>query len=377
MKTFKTLIATAITVLAAGAAQADITIGVSLPLTGPASGLGIPMKNQIALWPESIGGEKLKVIVLDDATDPTNGVKNARRFVTDEKVDLIVGSSATPVGIAMADVAMQSQTPQLLGTPAPLPAGKDAWSFRLPQSNSVMSHAVVEHMKKQGVKNVGFLGYTDAYGESWLKEFTPIAEKAGLKVVAAERFARTDTGVMAQALKLNAANPDAMLIAASGSGAAMPHMAIVERGFKGKIYQTHAAATRDLMRVGGKAVEGAYVVSGPVIAPEQLPDSHPSKKLALDFVQKYEKAYGPGSRNQFAGHAYDAVIVMEKAIPMALKKAKPGTQEFRTALRDAIETMGRTNFSHGIMNWTKDDHWGYTNETGVIVKVVNGDWKVE
>ena len=377
MKNLKTLIAAAVTVVASGAALADITIGVSLPLTGPASGLGIPMKNQLALWPTSIGGEKLRVIVLDDATDPTNGVKNARRFVSDDKVDLIVGSAATPVGIAMADVAMESQTPQLLATPAALPPGKDAWSFRLPQSNGVMSHAMVEHMKKGGVKTVGFLGYTDAYGEGWLKEFTPLAEKAGIKVIGAERFARTDTGVTAQALKLVSANPDAMLIVASGSGAAMPEMAVVERGFKGKIYQTHAAATRDLMRVGGKSVEGTFVVSGPVIAPEQLPDSHPSKKMALDFVQKYEKVYGVGSRNQFAGHAYDAAIVMEKAIPLALKKAKPGTKEFRAALRDALETMGRTPLAHGIMNWTKDDHWGYTMETGVIVKVVNGDWKME
>ncbi|MEN9330421.1 MAG: hypothetical protein RLZZ484_1609 [Pseudomonadota bacterium] len=377
MKLQKTLVTLAITALSAGAALADLTIGVSLPLTGPASGLGIPMGNQLKLWPQTIAGEKVKLIVLDDATDPTNGVKNARRFVTDDKVDLILGSAATPVGIAMADVALESKTPQLLATPAQLPPGKDAWSFRLPQSNAVMSHAVVEHMKKQGVKTVGFLGYTDAYGEGWLKDFTPIAEKAGIKVIAAERFARTDTSVTGQALKLTATNPDAMLIVASGSGAAMPHKAVVERGFKGKIYQTHAAATRDLMRVGGKDVEGSYVVSGPVIAPEQLPDSHPSKKMALDFVSQYEKANGAGSRNQFAGHAYDALIALEKAVPMALKKAKPGTPEFRTALRDSIETMGRTVFAHGIMNWTKDDHWGYTNETGVIVKVVNGDWKVE
>jgi branched-chain amino acid transport system substrate-binding protein len=377
MKLQKTLVTLAITALTAGAALADLTIGVSLPLTGPASGLGIPMGNQLKLWPQTIAGEKVKLIVLDDATDPTNGVKNARRFVTDDKVDLILGSAATPVGIAMADVALESKTPQLLATPAQLPPGKDAWSFRLPQSNAVMSHAVVEHMKKQGVKTVGFLGYTDAYGEGWLKDFTPIAEKAGIKVIAAERFARTDTSVTGQALKLTATNPDAMLIVASGSGAAMPHKAVVERGFKGKIYQTHAAATRDLMRVGGKDVEGSYVVSGPVIAPEQLPDSHPSKKMALDFVSQYEKANGAGSRNQFAGHAYDALIALEKAVPMALKKAKPGTPEFRTALRDSIETMGRTVFAHGIMNWTKDDHWGYTNETGVIVKVVNGDWKVE
>ena len=373
----KTLITLAVALLAAGPALADITVGVSLPLTGPASGLGIPMQNQIKLWPATVAGEKLNVIVLDDATDPTKGVQNARRFVTEDKVDIIIGSAATPVAIPMADVAMESGTVQLAASPAGLPPGKDAWTFRLPQSNDVMAHAMVNLMKKQGVKTVGFLGYTDAYGELWLKAITAEGEKNGIKVIATERFARADTSVTAQALKLTSANPDAILIVASGSGAAMPELGVIERGYKGKIYQTHAAATRDLMRVGGKAVEGAYVVSGPAVIAEQLPDSHPSKKVAIDFVGKYEKAYGAGSRNQFAGHAYDAQLVLEKIIPVALKKAKPGTKEFRAALRDAIEGMGRTIFSHGVMNWTHDDHWGYTNETGVMLKVVNGEFAVE
>ena len=377
MKLKQTILAAALTALASSAALADITIGVSLPLTGPASGLGIPVNQEMKLWPATIGGEKIKLIILDDATDPTNGTKIAKRFVTDDKVDIIIGSVATPVAIPIADVAAESQTVQLSLSPIPLPPGKDGWSFRLPQSNTVMAHAMLTLMKKQGVKTVGFLGYTDAYGESWLKDFTAEAAKSGIKVIATERFARSDTSVTGQVLKLVAANPDAMLIVASGSGAAMPHMAVVDRGYKGKIYQTHAAATRDLMRVGGKAVEGAYVVSGPAVIAEQLPDSHPSKKVAIDFVQKYEKAYGPGSRNQFAGHAYDAELVLEKIIPVALKKAKPGTPEFRAALRDALENIGRTVVSHGVLNWTKDDHWGYTNETGVMLKVVNGDWKVE
>jgi branched-chain amino acid transport system substrate-binding protein len=377
MKLSYKVIAAAATTLMSGLAMADLTIGVILPLTGPASGLGIPMKNQIALWPEKIAGEKLKVIVLDDATDPTQGVKNARRLVTEEKVDVLLGSAATPVGIAIADVAMESQTVQLAATPIGLPPGKDTWSFRLPQSNDVMAHAVVAHMKKQGVKTVGFLGYTDAYGEQWLKAFTAAGDKEGIKVVATERFARTDTSVTAQALKLTSANPDAILVVASGSGAAMPEMAVLDRGYKGKIYQTHAAATKDLMRVGGKAVEGTYVVSGPVIAPAQLPDSNPSKKFALDFVAKYDGAYGAGSHNQFAGHSYDTVLVLEKAVPLALKKAKTGTPEFRAALRDVLETMGKTVVAHGTLNWSKEDHWGYTLDTGVIVKVVNGDWKIE
>lgn len=376
MKLKKTAIA-ALTLMISSAALADITIGVSLPLTGPASGLGIPVNQQMKLWPTSIGGEKIKLIILDDATDPTNAVKNAKRFVTDDKADIIIGSVATPAATPMADVAAESHTVQLSLSPIVLPPGKDGWTFRMPQSNAVMSHAMVGLMKKQGIKSVGFLGYTDAYGESWLKDFTAEAGKHGIKVGATERFARADTTVTGQVLKLVAANPDAILIVASGSGAAMPHMAIVDRGYKGKIYQTHAAATRDLMRVGGKAVEGAYVVSGPAVIAEQLPDSHPSKKVAIDFVQKYEKAYGPGSRNQFAGHAYDAELVLEKIVPVALKKARPGTPEFRAALRDAMENIGRTVVAHGVVNWTKDDHWGYTPETGVMLKVVNGDWKVE
>ena len=376
MKFHKTLIALA-TLVASAAALADVNIGVSLSLTGPGSGLGIPMNNYYKIFPQTIAGEKVNLIILDDASDPGKGAQNARRFVTDDKVDMIFGSCLTTVAAAMADIAAESATVQLAASPVGLPPGKDAWVFRLPQSNTVMGHAMVGHMKKQGVKTVGFLGYTDAYGEQWLKEFTPIAEKEGIKVIATERFARPDTSVTPQALKLVAANPDAMLIVASGSGAAMPEMAIVDRGYKGKIYQTHAAATKDLMRIGGKAVEGTFVVSGPAVIAEQLPDSHPSKKVAIDFVQKYEKSVGPGTRNQFAGHAYDSQIVLEKVLPVALRKAKPGTKEFRAALREAMEGMGRTIFSHGVMNWTKDDHWGFTNETGVMLKVVNGEFKVE
>jgi branched-chain amino acid transport system substrate-binding protein len=377
--TLKTLTAAAATALlaAAGPALADVNIGVTLSLTGPASGLGIPAGNQFKLWPQTIAGEKVNLIILDDASDPGKGVQNARRFVTDDKVDMLFGGSITTVSAAIAPVAAEAKTTQISIAPVGVPPEQDRWVFRLPQGFAVMAHPIVEHMKKSGVKTVGFLGYTDAYGELWLKEITAQAEKAGIKIVAAERFARSDTSATPQALKLVAANPDAMLVVASGSGAAMPHKAIVERGYKGRIYQTHAAATPDLVRIGGKDVEGAIVVSGPAVVAEQLPDSHPSKAAAVDFVTNYEKAYGAGSRSQFAGHAYDARIMLEKVLPVALKKAKPGTPEFRAALRDAVEGMGRTIFAHGVMNWTAADHWGYTNETGVLLKVVDGKFVVE
>ena len=377
MKYSISLITLAIGALAATSALADITIGVSLPLTGPTSALGIPIKNEIAMWPTSIGGEKLNVIILDDATDPSKATKNARRFATEDKVDILMGSAATPTGNAVAAVASETGTMHLTFAPIDVSTNKAPWSYNMPQSTLVMSHAIVEHMKKNGVKTVGFLGYADAFGELFLRDMKIKMAGTALKFVSEERFARTDTSVTGQALKVTAGAPDAILIVASGSGAAMPHKALIERGYKGKIYQTHGAASRDLMRVGGKDVEGGYVVAGPGMVAEQLPANHPSKKVAMAHVAAWEKVYGPNSRNPFAGHAYDASVILQKIIPIALKTAKPGTKEFRGALKAALENAGPIALFHGTVNYTATNHAGYTDDTGVIMQIVNGDWKLQ
>ncbi|MDQ6629045.1 MAG: ABC transporter substrate-binding protein [Pseudomonadota bacterium] len=370
--------ALAFSTLGATAALADVTVGVSIPLTGPTSALGIPSRNGIMLWPSTVAGEKLVVIILDDATDPTQGVKNARRFVSEDHVDLILGSAATPIAVAMAPVAAEAQTVQLTLSPIPpLPEGKDAWSFRLPQSTAVMAIPIVEYWKKTGVRSFGFLGYTDSYGEAWLTDITAQAEKAGIKRVDVERFARADTSVTGQALKLMQANPDAILIAASGSGAAMPHKGLVERGYpRAKIFQTHGAASLDLIRVGGKDVEGSFVSSGPATVADLLPDSNPSKAIGMKYLTEYEKAYGAKSANQFGAHAFDAYLVLQRIVPEALKKGRPGTAEFRAALKTALETTGRMAVSQGVLNYTATDHFGYTPDTGVLLTVDNGAWKL-
>ena len=362
---------------AVSTAQAEVTIGITLPLTGPASGIGIPMQNSFKIWPETVGGEKIRLVILDDGTDPGKGASNARRFVVEDKVDLLMGSVATPVAATVAEVALDTKVPQLALAPVALPPGRDGWTFRVPHSNGLMATAVVNHMVKSGVKTAGFLGYADAYGESWLNEAKVRMEKAGIKLVGAERFARSDTAVTAQALKLYGANPDAILIAASGSGAAMPHLAMVDRGFKGKIYQTHGAATRDLIRLGGKGVEGGLVSSSPVVVADQLPADHRLKQEGMRFIQAYEKVYGAGSRNALSAHAWDAYLILEKVIPAALKKARPGTVEFRTALRDALESVPSITVTGGVLDYTANDHWGYKDNDPIIMKIVGGDYKFD
>ncbi|MGE5866315.1 MAG: ABC transporter substrate-binding protein [Rhizobacter sp.] len=360
----------------APAARAEITIGISLSQTGPSASLGIPQKNSLPFWPETIGGEKVRLVVLDDASDPTAATKNARRFVSEEKVDIILGSSSVAPSIAMSEVAAEGKTVQIAFSPIELPKGKGEWTFRIAQPVGLMATAIVQRMREDKVKTVGFIGFADAYGETWLKEFQLRAEAAGIQVVGVERYARSDTSVMGQAIKLIAARPQAVFIAGAGTAAALPQTTLRERGFTGAIYQTHGAATKDLIRVGGKAVEGTVLPAGPVLVAEQLDRANPVKAPALDYVTRYEKQHGPDSRTQFGAHAYDAQLVLKRIVPAALKKAKPGTPEFRQALKDALETERDIVISHGVLNYSATDHYGFDQRGFALVRVSNGKWNV-
>lgn len=361
---------------AAGAALADINVGVSVSATGPAASLGIPEKNTFALLPQTIAGEKVNWIVLDDATDTTTAVKNARRFVSDDKVDVLIASTTTPTSMAILEVAFETKTPQIAMAPLPPAGDKAPWVFTTPQNFGLMATAIADHMVAEGVKTVGFIGYADPYGELWLKAMQGAADAKGIKLTAIERYQRNDTSVTGQALKIMAANPDAVLVAGSGTPAVLPQATLVERGYKGKIYQTHGIANRDFLRVGGKSVEGTIFPVGPMLLAEQLPDSHPSKKPALDYIKLYEGAHGVNSRSTFGGHAYDAYLLLTRAVPEAMKKAKPGTAEFRAALRDALETVKELPATHGVFSMSPANHNGFDARAAVMATISGGDWKL-
>ena len=365
----------------ASAAQADINVGVTVSATGPAASLGIPEKNTIALMPTMIAGQKINYIVLDDASDTTAAVTNARKLINEHKVDVLLGSTTTPNSLAMIDVAAEAQTPMIsMAASARIVEPQDAkkrWVFKTPQNDIMMSLAIVGHMADAGVKSVGFIGFSDAYGEGWYQEFSKIAALKNIQIIANERYNRTDTSVTGQVLKIVAAKPDAVLIAASGTPAVLPQRALKERGYAGKFYQTHGVANNDFLRVGGKDVEGTFLPSGPVLVAGQLPASHPLKKSAQEYVAKYEKANGAGSTSTFGGHAWDAGKLMEAAVAPALKKAKPGTVEFRVALRDALETVKEVAGAHGVFNMSSTDHLGLDQRARVMVKIEGGAWKFQ
>ena len=366
--------ALALPALPALAQTNEIVIGITITTTGPAAALGIPERNALDFVAKEIAGVPLKVIVLDDGGDPTNATTNARRFVTESKADIIMGSSTTPPSAAVSDVANEAGVPHIGLAPFPITPARAKWSVTMPQPVPLMGKGLYAHMKAHNVKTVGFIGYSDSYGDLWFNDLKMQGVPLGLTIVDEERYARPDTSVTGQVLKLIAANPDAILVGGSGTAAALPQTELRERGYKGLIYHNHGAASMDFIRIAGKAAEGVIMASGPVMDPEDQPDSALTKKPGMALNTAYEAKYGANSRSQFAGHSYDAFKILERVVPVALKTAKPGTPEFREAIRQALLTERDIAASQGVYNFTEKDRYGLDDRSRIILTVKDGKY---
>lgn len=360
-------------------ASAQIKVGVTVASTGPAASLGIPERNTAALLPTEVAGQKVEWIVLDDATDTTQAVKNARKLVSEDKVDVLVGTSVTPGSLAMLDVVAEAKVPMIsVAASAKIVDPVDdkrRWAFKTPQNDVLMASALVDAMAKAKVKTLGFIGFADAYGDSWLEVMRGAAKEKGIEITTVEKYSRTDTSVTGQVLKLVSAKPDAILIAGAGTPSALPQKELRARNYQGTIYQTHGAANNDVLRVCGADCDGMLLPAGPLLVASQLPDSNPVKKSALTYTEAYEAKYGAGTTNTFGGHMWDAGQLIVAAIPEALKTgAKPGTPEFRVALRDALEGIKNLAASQGVFNMSPTDHAGFDERSRVMVKVEKGKW---
>jgi len=380
MRIFTRLFA-AVLLLAAGGAWAQIKIGVTLSLTGPAASLGIPERDTIALFPKEIGVQKVEYIVLDDASDTTTAVKNTRRLVAEDRVDLILGPSLTTSSLAMLDIIAEAGTPTIsLASSARIILPMDEkrrWMFKTPQTDVQMASGIMEHASARGLTTIAYIGQADTLGEAFYAEVAKQAGAHQIKIVASERFNPRDTSVVGQVLRILAAKPEAVVIGSAGTPAALPPKTLVERGYKGVIYHNHGVGNPDFLRVCGKQCEGTYLPASPVLVAAQLPDGHPAKNAALDYIRRYEAAYGPGTVTAFGAYAWDAGLLLQRAIPEALKSAKPGTAEFRKTLRDALERVKALPVTNGIVNMTSEDHLGLEQRARVMVRIVGGKWVLD
>jgi branched-chain amino acid transport system substrate-binding protein len=361
-------------------AGAEIHIGVTLSVTGPGASLGIPAENALKLWSGEMAGEKVRFTVLNDGTDSTTATTNTHKLITEEKVDLIIGSSLTPPSLAVVETAGQAGVPVVSlagGGAIVLPQdGPRKWAFKLSPTEQISTSMVIDHLMKNNGKTLATIGLANSYGDGFLKVTEQVAAAKGVKIVASEKYAPTDQSVTAQVVKVLAANPDAVFIHSAGTPGALPQIELAKRGYKGKVYQTQGVANNDYLRVGGKDLEGGLMTVAPVLVAEQLPDTNPVKKPAVDFVQRFEAKYGAGSRSLFAATMWDGLLIIQQAAGVAAKKAKPGTQDFRAALRDAIEGTREFVGLQGVFNMSPTDHNGVDQRSQVMVRIEGGGWKL-
>jgi branched-chain amino acid transport system substrate-binding protein len=366
-------------VFAATAAQADITIGFVTSLSGPGSSIGIPYGRGINAayeYKSTINGEKIRLIQLDDGSDPSAATRNARKLVEEEKVDLLIGTATTPSTIAMAAVASELNVPMIAVSPiGTLPATPEQWVISVPQPALLLVKIVADRMKRDGMKNIGYIGFSDSWGDLVYNGAKAAESAEEIKLLSNERYARTDTSVTAQTLKVLAGRPDAVLIGGSGTQGALPLLSLAERGFKGKTYGTVALVNPDFVRVGGKAAEGIQVSAGPVIVAEQLPDDHFAKKIALDFRAVYQKTHNMPTTDGFSAYSFDAWLIFASAAERAINTAKPGTPEFHKALRDEILSTKELAGVHAVYNFKPGSVTGVDERSLVIVRLTDGAWK--
>ncbi|OTG87527.1 branched-chain amino acid ABC transporter substrate-binding protein [Acinetobacter sp. ANC 4558] len=378
MKFNKIILATTLAI-ATGAANAEIKIGVVTSSSGPVAMVGIPQKNTIALLPQKIGNETVRYISLDDASDPTASVKAVEKLIKENKVDAIIGPSGSPNAMAVIGTIANAQVPLLapVGTSAIVMPMNDQrkWVFKTTQNDEVIAEALVNDMVKRKVKTLGFIGTADPYGENWQKVISALAQKNGISIVAKESFQRQDTSLTGQALKVISKKPDAVLIAAPGSSAVTPQVALFDRGYKGQIYQTHGAALNQFLTLGGKKVENTILAASLMLVIDEVPNSHPSKPIAQKYLNDYKAKYNEVPAT-FGANVYDAGLLLQKAVPVALTKAKPGTPEFRIALRDALENTKELPGTQGVYNMNRTDHSGFDKRGREMIIVKNGQWKI-
>ena len=366
--------------VAAGAgapARADVTVGLVMSMTGPVSSIGLPyMKGFAAALAGTgeIAGQRLKVLQIDDRSDPSAAAQAGKKMVEDERVDVLVGSAGTPTSLALYSVAAEAKVPLIVTGNVAVEGERGVWEITIPQPSPLMIEAVAAHMQAHGIKTVGF---NDAWGDTVLDGLKANAAARGIRIIADERYSRTDTSVTPQTLKLIAAHPDAMMTGGSGAPAALPHLALAERGWRGPVYSSHAIINNDFLRVAGKSAEGVVAPTGPLVIAEQLPAANPIKAASAEFRRLYEKANNDTALNPFAGYAYDAYLVLFDALRRTLATgARPGTPEFRLALRDALASTREVAGTQAVYTFTPGNRWGADARARELVTLRDGKWQL-
>ncbi len=363
--------------IAAGEKEA-YKVGAVFSVTGRASFLGDPEKKTVEMVAEEINkagginGHPLEVIVYDDEGDATKCNLAVKKLITKDKVCAVMGPSVSGNSIAVIPVVEENEVP-LVSCAASYKivtneeTGKPfKWVFKTPQSDSLAVDSIYTHMKKKGISKIAILSDTTGYGASGREELVRMAKDFGLEIVADETYGPKDTDMMAQLTKIKGKAPQAVVNWSIG-----PTQVTILRNFKDLamtgiiFYQSHGFGSRENIKLAAGAAEGVFCPLGACNIAELLPDTHPQKAVAMQYMNSYAAKYKE-PLSSFGGHGWDALYLVVDALKaVGCDKA---------AIRDHIEKRKGFVGQHGVFNFSPDDHNGLGNDAFSMVVVKDGDW---
>ena len=360
----------------AATASAQIKIGAIISITGPTAALGAGYRSAFATFPAAIAGKTVTYIIRDDASDGSAAVSIAQRMLTEDKIDALIGPALTSSAAAVAPIMNAAKVPLIVTSPLDYDPAKQPYTFSAVQPVMLIVQAVVDEMSRRKLKTVAYIGFSDGFGDQVYDATKEAAAKAGIEVVANERYARNDTSVEAQVLRVISKRPDAVMLGGSGTPGALPNVALLRRGYKGAVFGNHGMVTPAFLRVGGAQVEGTIAATGPASMFDQLPETVPSRTPATALMRQIVEKFGPEAVSPFAGYSEDARLLITNAVPAALKAGEPGTEAFRMALRDALEQTKDMVGTQGVYTLSPTNHNGMDERARVLVQVVDGKWRL-
>ena len=376
---FALALAALLAVPGTAAAQDVYKIGAIFSITGPGSSLGIPERDTAAMLETEInarGGIKgpdgkarpVKIVIYDDASDETKAVLAAKKLIDEDKVVAIVGTTLSGTSLAILDTVQKAEVPLVSCAAAAKivePAAERKWVFKTPQSDALIVGALVDHLKAKGLTKVGWLNVDYAFGQLGWLAFEKAAQKAGLTIVANEKFGQKDVDITAQLTRVKVANPQAVIVWSIPPSASIATKNFADLGLKMPLFQSHGVGNKRYIDLAGPGANGVVFPAGKLLVAEHLTDQDPQKPVLLAYAKDFEAKFGP--RNTFGGHAWDAV----KLVAAAIEKAGADRARVRAALEQTKNFVGIT----GVFDFSPTEHNGLDRRAVTMIQIVDGQWR--
>lgn len=356
-----------------GSSKDVLKIGAVFSTSGGAGTLGKPGMDALKLLVDQanesggINGHKLELIAYDDKSDQNETVLSTKKLIEQDKVSVIIGGTLSGNALAMIPIVEKAQIPFFATASSKninIPVKK--FVFKVTQGDNIAMVKIIDYLKKNNLTNIAWLNVDNSFGSSALEEFNKLAPDAGIKAVVTDVFEPTVNDAKPMLTRVKKANPQAIIIWDTTQGASVVTKSVRELGIQVPILESHGVANAEFVQLSGDASEGAVFPADRMIAPEQVADDHPQKKVLLEFKKLFEDKYGYAA-STYGGHSWDAFQIIKKAVETA------GTDPIK--LRDAIESGTKDLVATGgIYTFSETDHSGLKVDSLSMIQIKDKKW---